>query len=153
MKPNCVLIRFEWQYRCSDEIVNKQRLFDISIEHKQFQLNKEMYTLYMKIQNFGEKYTIFIMHYCIIWSFDVKWTKISKAGTWIISDFDETFPDERYIWDVILKISAYTDNPFKSYGTSKLAWQGFIQALVYLRSKLNLKMSFETQSFKPKSKK
>ena len=37
-----------------------------------------------------------------------------------ISDFDETFPDEKYIWDKItLKISAQTDNPFKSYDTSK----------------------------------
>ena len=73
------------------------------------------------------------MHYCIIGSFHVKWTKISKVGTWIISDFDETFPDERYIWDnVILKISAYTDNTLKSYDTSKLAWQGFIQALTDL---------------------
>ena len=33
MKPNCVLIRFEWQYRCSDGIIYKQRLIDISIEH------------------------------------------------------------------------------------------------------------------------
>ena len=37
--------------------------------------------------------------------------------------FDETFPDERYIRDkIILKISAQTDNPFKSYDHSTLAW-------------------------------
>ena len=49
--------------------------------------------------------------------------KFQKVGTWPISDFDETFPDEGYIWDkIILKISAQTDNPFKSYDASKLAW-------------------------------
>ena len=53
-------------------------------------------------------------------SFHVKWT---KGWTWPIIDSDETFPDERYIWDkIILKIAAQTDNPFKSYDTSKLAW-------------------------------
>ena len=55
-------------------------------------------------------------------SFHVKCTKISKVGTWPISDSDETFPDVRYIWDkIILKISEQTNNPFKSYHTSKLA--------------------------------
>ena len=59
----------------------------------------------------------------LLGSFHVKWTKISEVGTWPISDSDETFPDERYIWDnIILKISAQTDNPFKSYDTSKLVW-------------------------------
>ena len=30
---------------------------------------------------------------------------------------------DRYIWDkIMLKISAQTDNPFKRYDTSKLAW-------------------------------
>ena len=56
-------------------------------------------------------------------SFHVKWTKISKVGTWPISDSDEVFPDEGYMWDkIILEISAQIDNLFKSYLTSKLAW-------------------------------
>ena len=61
-------------------------------------------------------------------SFHVKWTKISKVGTWPISDSDETFPAERYVLDkVILKILVQPDNSFKSYDTSKLSqyvnWQ------------------------------
>ena len=41
---------------------------------------------------------------------------------WPISGSDETFPDERYVWDkIILKISSQTDNSFKSYGTSNLS--------------------------------
>ena len=39
------------------------------------------------------------------------------------TDFDKTFPDERYIWDkIILKISAQTDNPFKNYEPQ--SWPG-----------------------------
>ena len=32
-------------------------------------------------------------------SFHVKWMEISRVRTWPISDSDETFSDERYIWD------------------------------------------------------
>ena len=49
-----------------------------------------------------------------IGSFHVKWSKFSKVGTWPISDSDETFPDERYIWDqIMLNISAQTDKNSK----------------------------------------
>ena len=40
-----------------------------------------------------------IYTYYIYGSFHVKWTRISKVGIWPISDSDETFPGERYIWD------------------------------------------------------
>ena len=44
-----------------------------------------------------------------------------QGWKWPIPDFDETFPDERYIWDmIILKISAQTVISFKSYDNSKL---------------------------------
>ena len=39
----------------------------------------------------------FLLVYIHIGSFHVKWMKISKAGTWPISDPDETFTDERYV--------------------------------------------------------
>ena len=49
--------------------------------------------------------------------------QVDKGLTWPISNFDETFPHERYIWDkIILENLAQADNPLKSYGTTKLAW-------------------------------
>ena len=48
--------------------------------------------------------------------------QMDQIGTWLISNFDETFPGKRYIDRIILKISEQTDNLFKSYDTSKLAF-------------------------------
>ena len=55
-------------------------------------------------------YNLFIFFMFLYESFHVKWTKLGH------------FPGKRYIDRIILKISEQTDNLFKSYDTSKLAF-------------------------------
>ena len=117
LKVNCGFLLVIWvkwkQSVCSIILIYFIAFYSLFIPFLLWRYLNSSTTNFLLVRHSAFIWIIWTALFSTIGSFHVKWTKISKFGTWPISDSDETFPDERYMWDkTILKISAQTNNLF-----------------------------------------